>query len=248
MIERVGIGTIAKASSGDLVPGLPAGIALNDILLCYATSSDNIVFAMDPAWSDTLYNKSLPGTPSAAALWHRYDGVTPPDTTVTYTGAVAAGAYIVAYRGCHAEDHPFDSNMIDDGMGNNVEIIAHAQAGGPIAVSWANLTSRYVGNMVVAAWHINLFGTMGPLLDSYPDVTFALDDGFTGVGGSVGFGFADGINPSGDPPGVSGYRSSYSGSMVGYGGILLLRQDGAVGPPSPTAHYDVSRHQPGATA
>jgi hypothetical protein len=79
-------------------------------------------------------------------------------------------------------------------------------------------------------------------------VIIALDDGFTGVGGSVGFGFADGINPSGAPPGITGYRSTYSGSMMGYGSTLHLRQDGAIGPLSPTAMYDVSRRQPGAAA
>ena len=242
MIERVGVGTIAKASSGDLVPGLPADIAANDILLCFAGDSDIVAtLPMDVAWTPT----AVPAYPLNAAHWHRYDGVTPPDTTVTYTGAVAAAAFIVAYRGCHTEGHPFDFNVFDDGMGNPVQVFAPA---GPIAsptINFSGMTPTYIGDMVICAWRTNLFGPNSAIRDAYPEVTTVLDDGFTGVGGAVGFGFADGINPSGDPPGPNPRGSTYSAAVSGIASIMLLRQDGAVGIPGGTAMYSVSSPRPG---
>jgi len=94
-ITFVGAGSAATATSGNVTPGLPAGTAMNDILICVVESRDNVVTSMTN-W--TLLNGADSGTGHHASLfWRRATGVDP--TIVTHTAGAGIGAQIMAFRG-----------------------------------------------------------------------------------------------------------------------------------------------------
>ena len=94
-ITYVGSGTAATASSGNVSPGLPAGIAANDILICVVESRDNVTHSMS-GW--TLMSSATSGSGHRASLfWRRSTGSDP--TTVTHSGGGGIGARIMAFRG-----------------------------------------------------------------------------------------------------------------------------------------------------
>jgi len=94
-ITYIGSGTAATASSGNVSPGLPGGIAVNDILICVVESRDNVSHSMS-GWN--LLNSATSGSGHRASLfWRRVTGGDP--TTVTHASGSGIGARIMAFRG-----------------------------------------------------------------------------------------------------------------------------------------------------
>jgi hypothetical protein len=94
-IYFVGVGAAATATGGNVTPGLPAGTAVNDVLICVVESRDNVAHTMT-GW--TQLNTGTSGAGHRASLfWRRATGGDP--TTVTHTAGGGIGARIIAFRG-----------------------------------------------------------------------------------------------------------------------------------------------------
>ena len=261
MIERVGIGTVAKVASGNMVPGLPADLEVDDILLCFAAVRLSVGIAtpaMDPEWQmpaeydagfGILYSEQLlfSVVPLHAVRWLRYTG-TPPDTTVNYADTLGAASWIVAYRGCEVEGEPFDSFQLYDSSGIPIaKILASFWYTTPtsVTITYPAMTPKWIGDMVVCSWCTSGQGTNGPILGSDPEVVPVLDD-TTALGSGLSFGFADAISTGALP--IPLRNSTFSVTGTNTGAIMLLKPKDATGVLSPTAQYAVSRHQSGAAA
>lgn len=105
-------GTVA-ASINDITPGLPAGIAVNDILLLYVESQTDqpasITNANGGTWTQISVSTGGSGVNGTrlTIFWSRYNG-TQGNPTVGDSGDHTLG-YIEAYRGCVASGDPFEA-------------------------------------------------------------------------------------------------------------------------------------------
>lgn len=108
-IARTAVGTEAHAASGNISPGIPAGTAANDILLCLVLNGANDVLAFnggDGSWTKKVEVNN--GTTHRVTLaWRRAAGG---DSAPTISGATQdIQARIVGYSGCITTGDPFDT-------------------------------------------------------------------------------------------------------------------------------------------
>ena len=200
-ITYVGTGTAATAASGNVTPGLPAGTAVNDILICVVESRDNVAHTMT-GW--TQLNTGTSGTAHRASLfWRRATGGDP--TAVTHTAGGGIGARIMAFRGVStvtafdvANSFTVDASADDDveaaaitTVTNNTMLVftqhmadSYSGIGTPTgSTPWTNafLTELDLaggGNDLTISAHYGLRSATG--------VQPALQAGFTPTGGNAG--------------------------------------------------------------
>jgi hypothetical protein len=106
-ITFVNVGTVATATSGDVIPGLPSDWAADDIHICIISSYDNIHNSMPAGWFTWVNNTHSGTTCNFSVYWRRAvagDG----NPTVTHTLGSYISAAIVGYRGCSKGATPAD--------------------------------------------------------------------------------------------------------------------------------------------
>lgn len=216
----VAAGTVASGTA-TVSPGMPAGIATNDILLMFAESANeaiSISASGGGTWTEDSNSPQGTGTAAGtsatrlAVYWSRYDGSqTAP--TLADSGNHTVGR-ILAFRGCIASGSPFDvSAGATDGTSNTSGSVPGATTTtdnclivGAIANSFdpaANDTAEFSG------W------TNGAL----SSVTELTDDGRSaGNGGCIGT-FSGGLASHGTYGSTSvtlanaGVKASWSGAL-----------------------------------
>jgi len=104
-MARRAVGTVASATSGNISPGIPAGTAANDILLCVVLNGANDVLTFSGAWAKKVEVNN--GTAHRMTLaWLRAAGG---DAAPTISGATQdIIARIVGYSGRVTSGDPFD--------------------------------------------------------------------------------------------------------------------------------------------
>ena len=114
----VGAGTESSVASGNMTPGLPAGIQANDILVMLTAQQANAdttaEFSVSANWTKIYVVTSAGvggGTLRQTVWWHRYDGSTNPGTTVTAgsAGTTHNAARIIAIRGAPTSGDPVNA-------------------------------------------------------------------------------------------------------------------------------------------
>ena len=122
-ISFVSAGTEAYNSSGDITPGLPAGVQTDDILVCVAASQLECDITMGSDWTRIFIGDggSL-SKPTLAVFWHRYAGSSPA-RAVTFSGG-RRNAGICAFRGCKTSGSPF--NQVGAASAGTDDSIEHA--------------------------------------------------------------------------------------------------------------------------
>lgn len=103
-ISFVNAGTAASATSGNVTPALPAGIAQNDLLVCLVASRDNVVPSIS-GWNQR-YSVSF-NTDLQSSLFWKIAGASESNPTVSYSGAAGVIARCFAFRGIDTSS-PFD--------------------------------------------------------------------------------------------------------------------------------------------
>jgi hypothetical protein len=142
-ITYVGVGTTAEANSGNVTPTLPAHQA-GDLLLCAATSNDNIAHSVATSgWAQTYQlAQTADFHPRSSVWWKLATSAAETNPTVTHTGGSGIVAGCSAFRGVDATN-PFDA--------------AYAQADTTASsnVTTGALTTVTANAMMVFVGHIN---------------------------------------------------------------------------------------------
>ena len=106
-ISFVSAGSTARASSGNVTPGLPSGWAVNDIFICIIISRDNVNSTMPIGW--TAIN---PGTNNLdiirTTVFYRRAVAGDLNPLVTHSNGNDIVASISAYRGVITSGNPLD--------------------------------------------------------------------------------------------------------------------------------------------
>jgi hypothetical protein len=111
-IARTAVGTVAQASSGtNITPGIPAGTALNDILVCvscHGAGGDVLSFnANDGSWTKKI--ELANGTQHKLTIaWRRASGSEGAPTISGHTQDIQAR--ITGYSGCTTSGDPFSAS------------------------------------------------------------------------------------------------------------------------------------------
>lgn len=122
-ITFVAAGTAGAAASGNVVPGMPAGVSANDILICVAHTGEQTAMSMSGDWTE-IVQANGGGTSSRMAVFYcRYSG-SAPDTTVSSATASSIISGIAAFRGCVASGSPVD--VVGSTTAGTSATIAHA--------------------------------------------------------------------------------------------------------------------------
>jgi hypothetical protein len=101
----VAAGTYASAAGTSITPGLPAGIATDDVLFAILDSNDNVSVTVPTGWTKFIEFNTGTGRRLTVA-WLRKTAAAP-STTFTKTGTVAFGGRILAYRGLKRTGNPY---------------------------------------------------------------------------------------------------------------------------------------------
>jgi hypothetical protein len=100
-ISFVAAGANAKASAGNVTPGLPAGWAAGDIHICIVAAKDNVTCTMPAGWAAVAAGKKNGINFMTHSFWRRAaDGDS--DPVVTHTAGSYITATIAGFRGCSA--------------------------------------------------------------------------------------------------------------------------------------------------
>ncbi len=104
-ITYVGSGTVATAASGNVTPGLPAGWAQNDLMICLAESYDSVSHVAPLGWT-LIYN--LKGTVAhSASAFYKIAGAVEAAPLLTHLGGSSILSRCFAYRNVSLTQ-PFD--------------------------------------------------------------------------------------------------------------------------------------------
>jgi hypothetical protein len=99
----------ALASAGTTIsPGLPSGLANDDILICVFASRAG---GIDPTIGSGEWTQIVNAVNSNRRLtvwWHRYNSGSPPGTTITHSSTTVKVAGIAAFRGVRNVGDPYD--------------------------------------------------------------------------------------------------------------------------------------------
>lgn len=105
-VSRVGIGALGSAATGNVTPGLPAGLTASDastgvadLMWCLISTNSNVASTMSGSWN-SFREVNSSTTLRGSLFWKRYQaGDT--DPTVTHAGGTnnTTAARIIAYRG-----------------------------------------------------------------------------------------------------------------------------------------------------
>lgn len=131
----VAMGTAATATVGvAMTPGMPAGLAVGDILVL--ACNNTFVTVVAPTLSDAQGFAAVPGgtinsgdfggiKAQATLFWRRYDGTGTAPTVGTLD--LYSCSRIYAFRGCVAAGNPWDEVLVDgDNDGGNTMTLAQA--------------------------------------------------------------------------------------------------------------------------
>lgn len=105
-ISFVNVGTIALVGSGDLIPGIPASIANNDILICTLHQRENVVSTITAGW--TLKVSGNGDTINRLSVWWKRTTGSESAPTITHLAGDSSIAAITAWRGAVTSGDPFD--------------------------------------------------------------------------------------------------------------------------------------------
>ena len=106
-ITYVGSGSSSTAALGNVTPGLPAGRAANDLLICLAESYD-LVSHVPPAGWILIYNlKGTLAAPHSASAFYKIAGAADANPVLGHTAGSSIVAGCFAYRGVDLAQ-PFD--------------------------------------------------------------------------------------------------------------------------------------------
>ncbi|MCH8748854.1 hypothetical protein IH781_03860, partial [Patescibacteria group bacterium] len=104
----VAAGTFVKSAAA-ITPGLPAGIATNDILILFLETADQVISIANSnggTWTEVTNSPQFTGNTRLTAFWSRYNGTQTAPTT-TDSGNHNHGI-ILAVRGVKTSDPPYD--------------------------------------------------------------------------------------------------------------------------------------------
>ncbi len=131
----VAMGTAATATVGvAMTPGMPAGLAVGDILVL--ACDNTFVTVVAPTLSDAQGFAAVPGgtinsgdfggiKAQVTLFWRRYDGTGTAPTVGTLD--LYSCSRIYAFRGCVAAGNPWDEVLVDgDNDGGNTMTLAQA--------------------------------------------------------------------------------------------------------------------------
>ncbi|MDD3399476.1 MAG: hypothetical protein WC919_04265 [Candidatus Paceibacterota bacterium] len=201
-VSYVSAGTAATSGSGNVSPGIPAGIQNNDILVAVIHSHDNTNSSMPAGWAEKVAGNG--NANNRMEIWWKRTTGTESSPTVTHAGGTII-AKIYAFRGAVESGDPF-----------NVAGIIQSNAGSPI--STAAITTTVADTMILHAFGCednndwdSFTGTASTLADavvvnnqSFPadDNSMALTYGIMASAGSTGTAGASQVG-FGSDPGVS---------------------------------------------
>ncbi|HEU5284419.1 MAG TPA: DUF6701 domain-containing protein [Burkholderiales bacterium] len=92
-----GVGTLANAASGAVTPGLPAGTAAGDFLLCVVESRDEVGHGMPAGWTQIAMNPF--GSGHRSSLWRKIAVAGEVAPVVTHPGGSRILARIAGFTG-----------------------------------------------------------------------------------------------------------------------------------------------------
>jgi MSHA biogenesis protein MshQ len=139
-IAYMGAGAVSAGTGGDRTPSLPAGIAADDLLLCFVASRDNVAPTMPGPWVQR-YSVTY-GADLRSTLFWKIAGTAEPAPTVTYTGSAGVVARCLAFRGIDTAS-PFDAAFADPA---NVGTVANDDK-----MTTGSLTNATAGAMILIA-------------------------------------------------------------------------------------------------
>lgn len=118
----VAAGTEGSAASGNITPGIPAGIQADDILIMVYHGSDQVAVTVDAAWTQIVQGNGGGTTSRLGVWWHRYDGVTAPSALITHASGQTPIAGIAAFRGYKRTGSPVNvAGSITGGTDASIE-------------------------------------------------------------------------------------------------------------------------------
>jgi hypothetical protein len=129
------LGAINSTSGAVIcVPGFPANLLINDILILIVGGDNNSLITCPAGWQQLGAQVAVSADYSGAVFWRRADGTE--TGTVTVTRAAGAGAQyfggrIGYFRGCVPSGFPFESVVQNSGTGTDM-------LGGQIVISGPN--------------------------------------------------------------------------------------------------------------
>lgn len=101
-ITFVAVGATATAGSGNISPGLPAGIQQDDYQILVVDAMDNVTVTLPGSWTKFAEGNNTAGQRSTFASNKFNTGDTAP--TVTHTAGGTVGGYIMAFRSVNTLD------------------------------------------------------------------------------------------------------------------------------------------------
>lgn len=200
------VGTVASASSGNISPGIPAGNAANDVMLCVVLNGANDVLTFTGSWTKKVEVNN--GTAHRMTLaWLRSVGG---EGAPTISGATQdVIARIVGYTGVTTSGDPFDGTPTTDPIAANSTITG-------LAITPAN-----ANDMIVFCGGQSTTGSEMPTFSGYsgtnPTFNEEVDNIFSGVVINPSIFFADGLKTDTTS---TGDRTATSTSVLISTGIL----------------------------
>lgn len=211
-IARTAVGTEAHASSGNISPGIPAGTAANDILVCVVCNGaggDVLSFnSGDGSWTKKI--ELANGTQHRLTVaWRRAAGG---DAAPVISGATQdIQARIVGYSGCVAAGDPFEASNSQNNSASTT-------------VTAPTITPLTNGAMILFAGCQSDTGAGAPTFSGYtgtnPTFTEAIDNVFSGSTINPAIFLADGLDSDSSATGSRDATSTVS--LISSAALLAL--------------------------
>jgi hypothetical protein len=218
-IAYVAVGSSSAVASGDMTPGLPAGIAADDILISACAQRDDVAPTMTGDWTP-IYDVNVSAGRRAAAWWHRYDGSTSPDTTITRAAGDSGSARITAFSGCITTGSPIDT----------FDTFAHTV--NATTCTYPSVVPSAANYELVFIHHAMNNGAVGQIDGANPVPTERWD--FQNAGGlDTGLSLAHGPRTTADASGARSATELAAGHHVQ--GVIVLKLPGGTDTPQAVA-------------
>lgn len=215
------VGAVASATSGPISPGLPAGTAADDVLLCIILNGANDVLSITGTWAKKVeVNNSTNHRVTLA--WFRAIGG---DSAPTISGATQdIIARIVGYVGVIASGDPFDGTPT-----------THVDTSATATVTGDAITPANANDMIVFCGGQSTTGSEQPTFSGYsginPTFNEEVDNNLAGNVINPAIFLADGTKT--DTTSTGNRTATSTSSLVSTGILAALIPVGGGGGPTP---------------